>query len=118
MDKIKSENFQEGEKQKPTYFCAYCTKRCSSPSELKRHVVIHTGQKDYHCHLCDYSAARKGDLTVHIRRHLKEKPFKCPEINCGASFTTSFQLKQHQLVQNKNDKRFTCTFCPFKTHVK
>ena len=97
----KSENNKE-EKEKVVLTCDYCQKEFSCPSNLKRHVKIHTGQKDYHCQLCDYSFTEKEHLNRHIRSHLKERPFKCQEINCGASFTESGNLKRHQLVHSKN----------------
>jgi len=98
------------EKEKVVFTCIYCKKEFSFPSHLKKHVLIHTGQKDYRCPLCNHSTAEKQDLEVHIRRHLQEKPFKCQEPNCGASFATSGELKTHQISHNKNDKEVRFVF--------
>ena len=107
----KRKKLQEEEKEKVVFICDYCRKEFFFQSDLKRHVVIHTGQKDYHCNLCDFSTSYKSVLTDHIRSHLNERPFKCPEIHCGASFTNSSHLKRHQITH-----KLVCSVavCPFK----
>ena len=113
----KRKKLEERGKQKLVHVCDYCEKEFYRPSDLK-HVAVQTGQKDYHCSFCDYSTSYKSALTIHIRHHLNERPFKCQEPNCGASFTDPSNLKRQQFVRNKNDKKFLCTLCTFKTHLK
>ncbi|CAL4203057.1 unnamed protein product, partial [Meganyctiphanes norvegica] len=65
------------------YECHLCEYRCVSSSGLSTHLAIHSGQKPHQCHLCDYKCAVKDGLNKHIRSHTK--PFKCSkcEFRCA-----------------------------------
>lgn len=47
------------------YFCSVCSKGFSAPSKLKRHALIHTGQKPFRCPVCSRSFTQKANLKVH-----------------------------------------------------
>lgn len=46
-----------------------CGKAYFSRSDLDRHVLTHTGEKNFHCHLCDKSYQRRHCLNVHLKTH-------------------------------------------------
>ena len=52
--------------------CEECGKLFPAPWALKRHMTVHTGQKDWLCEICEKHFTRKENLKMHIARyHLK-----------------------------------------------
>ena len=51
------------------YSCAYCGRRFCRKALLKRHLSVHSGQKDYTCPHCDYATSHKSNLERHKRIH-------------------------------------------------
>nr|XP_056710929.1 zinc finger protein 236 [Euleptes europaea] len=78
--------------EKP-YKCDECGKSFTVKSTLDCHVKTHTGQKLFSCHVCSNSFSTKGSLKVHMRLHTGAKPFKCP--HCDLRFRTSGRRKTH-----------------------
>lgn len=60
---------------KSQYCCFYCGRPFLSSRDLKRHVLIHTGEQPFHCPYCPHRSNRKGNLKQHIMRSHPEKPF-------------------------------------------
>ena len=50
------------------YGCPFCSKIMQHSSWLKRHILIHTGEKPFCCEFCDYKTNQKGHLEKHMRR--------------------------------------------------
>lgn len=46
-----------------------CGKGFFSKSELERHMLTHTGVKNYHCHLCEKAYQTRHGLNVHLKSH-------------------------------------------------
>lgn len=73
--------------------CPYCEYSSNLLPRLKRHLIVHTGEKPFACPHCPYSCSRKGNLETHIRIHTGEKPYPCP--HCSYRSSRMFSLKSH-----------------------
>ena len=63
---------------------------------VKRHMVRHTGLRQYQCGICGKRFGKGDNLKVHMRTHTGEKPYTCDF--CGMAFTTNGNLKSHRRV--------------------
>ncbi|KAI4893794.1 hypothetical protein NFI96_006141, partial [Prochilodus magdalenae] len=52
-----------------SYQCAVCFKSFEAPSKLKRHYVIHTGQRPYQCTICSKAFTQSSHLKTHLLSH-------------------------------------------------
>ncbi|XP_058234774.1 zinc finger protein 770 [Hemibagrus wyckioides] len=52
-----------------SYQCAVCFKSFEAPSKLKRHYVIHTGQRPYRCNMCEKDFTQSSHLKTHMMSH-------------------------------------------------
>lgn len=69
---------------------------CSSPEREKPHA-----KKRYPCHICSKVFGWSTDLKRHILIHTGERPFKCKL--CPSSFTRNFLLQKHETkVHHRN----------------
>ena len=55
--------FKEGYR----YICSLCGHSSRDNSTLRVHMRIHTGQKDFACHVCQRKFNTKGNLVRHLR---------------------------------------------------
>ena len=49
--------------------CTYCPKSFKKPSDLVRHIRIHTGEKPYNCDVCARGFTVKSTLDSHLKTH-------------------------------------------------
>ena len=73
--------------------CVYCAKEFKKPSDVVRHVRIHTHEKPFKCGHCFRSFAVKSTLTAHAKTHSGVKEYKCQV--CEKLFSTQGSLKVH-----------------------
>ena len=55
--------------------CNQCDLTCSHASNLRGHLIIHSGEKSYKCNQCDYASSLASNLKSHLRTHSGERPF-------------------------------------------
>ncbi|KAJ6488282.1 hypothetical protein C8R47DRAFT_1216085 [Mycena vitilis] len=59
------EGFMAREKK---HGCTMCHKRFDRPSTLKKHLLVHTGEKAFQCTICERRFGVMSNLNRHIRR--------------------------------------------------
>ena len=95
------------------YACHICSKSLSRKNDLKRHVMLHTGERKFSCSFCATRFVSKGDLNKHVRSHTGEKPYQCDFPRCSKSFALKGDLNKHRRIHSE-DKRFKCEQCQYR----
>lgn len=88
--------------------CSFCCKEFKKPSDLVRHIRIHTHEKPFKCPHCFRAFSVKSTLTAHIRTHGGVKHYSCPD--CDKKFAATSSLKVHQRLHN-GERPFPCSVC-------
>ncbi|XP_072392133.1 uncharacterized protein [Diabrotica undecimpunctata] len=109
--------------RKNHFKCEFCSKLFPYESILKKHRIIHTGEKPFTCTICSKLFSLKYNLNMHMRIHTGDKPFTC-EI-CSKSFSQKNHAKQHIGIHT-GEKPFVCEICSklfsqkhsLKTHLR
>ena len=78
-----------------------CQEKFTQASHLKKHWLIHTGEKPYSCGICQKHISQANSLKSHMLIHTRVKPYSC-EI-CKKQFTTVSSLKTHTLVHSMRE---------------
>jgi len=73
--------------------CLVCGKSFNKPSQLVRHMRIHSGEKPFPCTLCEKRFNQKNALNAHVLTHSGLKKYRC-EL-CDKNFTQAGNLKTH-----------------------
>ena len=88
--------------------CETCDKHFSFRQSLKKHKLIHSGEKPHQCNYCAKSFRHSNTLKNHERIHRGEKPFSCND--CSKAFTDSSALKIHGRIHT-GEKPYKCKHC-------
>ena len=74
VEMTKDLNIKDQVDLKKKHNCNQCNYSTARPSELKRHKLIHSGEKPFACPQCKYSCTTAGYLKKHLLIHSMEKP--------------------------------------------
>lgn len=88
--------------------CHICGKKSMTASQLRAHMVSHTGELSHVCKTCGKAFRHLTLLVSHERVHTGEKPFACTI--CGKLFAHDSELRNHMRVHT-DEKPFECSVC-------
>ncbi|KAJ6626583.1 Gastrula zinc finger protein xFG20-1 [Pseudolycoriella hygida] len=77
----------------PEIPCTICGKLFRNTRALKKHSLVHSGERNFPCSECKKSFQTRFTLRIHMRTHTQEKPFICAE--CPKTFAYKCLLKAH-----------------------
>ncbi len=90
--------------------CETCGKTFYWPSELTRHMSVHTGIKPYVCNVCGKAYAQPRHLVEHVRVHMGHELYVCKM--CGMAFVRHSILLNHMKTHTDNKPRpHVCSEC-------
>ena len=73
-----------------------CGKKFLDNSKLRRHFLVHSGDKPFKCSFCDKRFSLDFNLRTHLRIHSGEKPYACIYPGCFKRFSQSSNLSAHE----------------------
>ena len=60
---LQTSNMKVGSKQ---WSCPYCNK-VMNRMDGRAHILVHSGEKPFSCHLCEFSANKKSHIKIHMK---------------------------------------------------
>ena len=104
------------------HLCFYCRKEFSGSTALKRHILLHTGEKPFKCQWCNSAYTRKFMLEKHYKVWHDEKTEFYVKQNicpyCKREIKSPDQLKTH-MTYHVNEGSHRCRLCnmAFRYHA-
>ncbi|XP_069193719.1 zinc finger protein 425-like [Procambarus clarkii] len=96
-----------------THQCPQCPKVFTCPGSVKRHMLVHSGDKPHECPECGKKFSRLGSMKRHMMVHAAERPFQCAE--CDKKIRERGNIIKHMLVHSgdaPNIKKMKTRQCP------
>ncbi|KAL0861665.1 hypothetical protein ABMA27_009153 [Loxostege sticticalis] len=83
--------------------CSICFKTFANPNNLKRHMMIHSGIKEFECDICLKQFHQKISMQTHRLTHMN--PYSCNQ--CDETFENKDALATHKEDGTCNKSKIT-----------
>ncbi|XP_066147803.1 zinc finger protein OZF-like [Euwallacea fornicatus] len=83
------------------FTCDKCGKGFFTTHSLKRHQIIHSGEKPHSCKICQKAFRQKTAMDVHMKTHSDVRNFCC-EL-CSKTFKYKQHLQRHVPKKHQNE---------------
>lgn len=90
-----SEGTHHSEDHPKRFKCNSCPYSTSLKFNMKKHLLVHSGERPYKCDVCTHSFTQHHALKRHMLIHTGEMPYSCNL--CSMCFRHAHRLKQHML---------------------
>ncbi|XP_030374676.1 myoneurin-like isoform X2 [Scaptodrosophila lebanonensis] len=125
---LKKKRKKNGSQQRYMFdlLCEQCGQQFTDITNLKLHLLRHSGIQPFPCNLCERKFYTNCFLQRHIRTfHENMNPYPCRYENCGKKFKNSTirgiherrHIRDYRYVCDICDKRF-CTGCKLREHLR
>ncbi|XP_023939840.2 zinc finger protein ZFP2 isoform X2 [Bicyclus anynana] len=78
--------------------CNVCDMLFFRQSDVRKHMVKHTGARTFQCSVCLKSYGRRNTLREHMRIHADDRRFKCEY--CGQAFVQKCSWRGHMRAKH------------------
>lgn len=95
------------------YMCTYegCGRTFTEHSSLRKHKLIHTGEKPYVCEICGKTFSQSGSRNAHQKRHAdankSDKRSKKTTSKSGTTTQITEDTESGQMLQHLDDMEDT-----------
>ena len=99
----------------PVFNCHLCESQFTVQSSLKKHIRSEHQENEprFHCISCDFKCHFKSDLDRHQMKHTNQKNIKCPD--CNFVCKRNNELARHNKLVHQNTPYRNCNLCSYKT---
>ncbi|KRT79978.1 zinc-finger associated domain containing protein, partial [Oryctes borbonicus] len=70
-----------------------CKRKFSWKPTLKRHMLVHSNEKQFLCYICGVGYSAADSFWYHLKSHQDQRPYLCT--CCGKSYKQAIHLKYH-----------------------
>lgn len=100
---------KQNEYRDETYTCGECEATCTSLTELKYHVLLHSEKFQCPMYECGSQYKQLSHLSIHVlNKHINTKNMQC--LHCSIAFQTYDDLQAHIKTSCK-EKKYACYEC-------